>query len=266
MKDISLYPQLSTEKDTDLIITTKRIKSYPLHWHDFFEIELIKEGSGTHILNGKKYPISKGCAYLLRPADYHEITSEEGEGEIEIVNVTFKAELLNEALLLSILHSERTKSLYLDKKCFDALETAVDLLGKEQELGGEYKKQMLEYLTHFFVDKKGSALNPEQLSGINKALVYLEFHFREPIRLSTLAREAGFNPTYFSELFKATTGETYIEKLNGLRLEYACTLLSHNYSVSFACFESGFGSLSNFFTAFKKKYGVSPREYAKKKG
>ena len=56
-----------------------------------------------------------------------------------------------------------------------------------------------------------------------------------------------------------------MQRLNNLRLEYAASLLSNTYSVSYACFESGFGSFSNFFTSFKKKYGVSPKEYAKAK-
>ena len=105
----------------------------------------------------------------------------------------------------------------------------------------------------------------EQLSGIKRALLYLEVHFKERIDLETLAREAGFHPMYFSSIFKKATGESYVQRLNHLRLEYAATLLANHYSVSYACFESGFGSFSNFFTSFKKKYGISPKEYAKQK-
>lgn len=238
---------------------TKRMCDYPLHWHDYFEIEVITHGRGTHILNGKEYPIFAGSAYLLKPTDYHEIR---GEEELEIHSVIFGEEMLSGAMLLSVLHSEGRKSKRFEGEELKTVLMATELLGRESERGGEYQRQLLEYLVHFFAESRGAGLSPQQLSGINKALVYLEFHFREPISLSTLAREAGFNPTYFSEIFKATTGETYSQKLNSLRLEYACTLLSNNYSVSYACFESGFGSLSNFFTAFKKRYGVSPREYS----
>ena len=87
----------------------------------------------------------------------------------------------------------------------------------------------------------------------------------ENIGALALAKEAGFHAMYFSSIFKRATGESYVQRLNHLRLEYAATLLANNYSVSYACFESGFGSLSNFFTAFKKKYGMGPREYAKEK-
>lgn len=47
--------------------------TYPLHWHNYFEIEIIVEGAGAYIFNGKSYPISKGDAFLLTPVDFHEI-------------------------------------------------------------------------------------------------------------------------------------------------------------------------------------------------
>lgn len=260
MYDSSLYPQLSTEPGSDIEVMPRKLKSYPLHWHDFFEIEVITAGSGIHVLNGREYEICVGSAYLLKPTDYHELRC---GGEITAVNVSFRESMLGEADLMSILHLGENRHVMLEGDRLDAMITAVRLLEIECRTNGEYRRQMLEYLVHFFVDRRSRRFNKQQLSGINKALLYMEFHFREPITLGIIAREAGFNPNYFSELFKATTGESFTERLNSLRLEYACTLLANDHSVSYACFESGFGSLSNFFTAFKKKYGVCPSEYGK---
>ena len=90
-------------------------------------------------------------------------------------------------------------------------------------------------------------------------------HFAEKITLETVAAVAGYNAAYFSALFSRLTGETYIEALSRIRLGHAKSMLASGFSVSDACFMSGFGSLSNFFTAFKKKYGVSPKEYVRGK-
>lgn len=43
------------------------------------------------------------------------------------------------------------------------------------------------------------------------------------------------------------------------------SLLDNGMSVSAACFESGFGSLSGFLHTFKKITGISPNEYRTKK-
>lgn len=258
------FPRLSADElltaKRNITVTTKRISDYPLHWHDFFEIEMITDGEGLHILNGKKYPLSQGCAYLIKPTDFHEVIS---EGGVEILNVSFRENMLGEGSLMSITHFENENIHFFAPEICESVMLTAQLLENEARRGGEYQKQLLEYLLHFFIDLSRERLSPEKLTGIQRALVYLELHFREQPHLSDVAREAGFSPTYFSELFKEVTGETYIEKLNSLRLEYACTLLSNNCSVSYACFESGFGSMSNFFTAFKKRYGVSPKEYIK---
>ena len=261
------FPRLSAKEyirsDREIRVNNRTVKDrFLLHCHDFFEVEIILKGNGIHVLNGKNYPISSGSAYLVKPTDIHEIIA---DGEITLCNIVFKESTLNEAMLLSLLHLDTQNLLGLDEKPFESMVMAARLLENECETNGGYQRQMLEYLLHFFADGTAYSQRTEQLSGIKRALLYLEVHFREHIDLSTLAKEAGFHPMYFSAIFKKTTGESYVQKLNHLRLEYAATLLSNNYSVSYACFESGFGSLSNFFTAFKKKYGVSPKEYAKEK-
>lgn len=43
----------------------KRINGdYSIHWHDFYEIEFILDGSGTYIIDGIDYPIKKGMLFL----------------------------------------------------------------------------------------------------------------------------------------------------------------------------------------------------------
>ena len=89
-------------------------------------------------------------------------------------------------------------------------------------------------------------------------------HFAEKITLESVATVAGYNAAYFSDLFSRLTGETYIEALSRIRLGHAKSMLAGGFSVSDACFMSGFGSLSNFLDVFKKHYKISPHEYKKR--
>ena len=91
----------------------------------------------------------------------------------------------------------------------------------------------------------------------------MELHFREDISLASIAAEVGYHPAYFSELFKRTTGETFMESLTKLRIGYARSMLLSGFSVSDACFLSGFGSLSNFLEMFKRNCKITPSEYRK---
>lgn len=266
MSETAVFPRLSAKhyikNDRDLWVDIQKVvkNRFILHCHDFFEIEMITSGTGTHVFNGTAYPIAAGCAYLVKPTDIHEIIA---DGELTLCNISFRENLLSEAMLSSVLHSDFQNLLSAQPKKFESMFMAAKLLENECECSGDYQRLLLEYLVHFFTEGTTVKHHGEQHSGIKRALLYLEVHFREPIDLATLAKEAGFHPMYFSSIFKKATGESYVQRLNHLRLEYAATLLANHYSVSYACFESGFGSLSNFFTAFKKKYGIGPREYAK---
>lgn len=264
MHDFENYPQFKAEEfltpGSDITVVERSVSEVKLHWHDYFEIEVITEGNGVHLLNGREYPLSKGSAFLVKPTDYHKVISSE---PMMLYNVTFRERILSESTLLRLAYSGFQKICTFEGSVYDSVLMTVKLIQNESDSSGEYQKQLLSYLLHFFEDNQSADIPSEHLTGIRKALIYLELHFRERITLNMLADIAGFHPTYFSEIFRSTTGETYIEKLNSLRLEYACVLLSNGRSVSYACYESGFGSLSNFYTAFKKKYGRSPKEYRK---
>lgn len=238
---------------------------YPQHWHNYFEIEIIVEGAGTHILNGTAYPISKGNAYLLSPVDFHEIKA---SSPIELFNISFDEVWLSENMRTLLYTTEYAKMRRFDGDDYERLVMVATLLRHECESDAPCINQLLEYLLSQFIlqDTKqyDSAANQAHLTGMKKAVAYIELHFREKVTLQRLSAISGYHPTYFSELFRKFTGETYIERLISLRINYAKALLSRGFSVTDACFESGFGSLSNFLAVFKEKCGMPPSEYRKK--
>jgi AraC-like DNA-binding protein len=61
-------------------------------------------------------------------------------------------------------------------------------------------------------------------------------------------------------LFKKETGCTLGGYVTEKRLWLARSLLRQGVSINEACLRSGFANYANFYRAFKKRYGVSPRE------
>ena len=47
--------------------------SFPLHWHDYFELEILLAGHGRHVCNGMEYPIAAGDVWLMSLCDFHAI-------------------------------------------------------------------------------------------------------------------------------------------------------------------------------------------------
>jgi AraC-like DNA-binding protein len=70
--------------------------------------------------------------------------------------------------------------------------------------------------------------------------------------------------TSFCRYLKRRTLKTFTRFLNEVRIAYACRLLNNsNYSVTDACFESGFNSLSYFNRQYKSIMQMSPQQYQK---
>lgn len=238
--------------------------AYPQHWHNYFEIEIVTEGTGSHILNGTPYPICKGDIYLLTPVDFHEINS---ANPIELINISFDEVWLTENVQTLLYTSDFVKIRHFQGADYSHLIKIAELLQYECESGTQYVNQLLEYLLGRFMIRDDTPneqiASKAQLTGIKKAVSYIDLHFREKITLELLSAISGYSPTYFSELFRKFTGETYIDRVTTLRINYAKALLSKGLSVSEACSESGFGSLSNFLAVFKAKCGVPPSQYRK---
>jgi len=236
--------------------------SYPQHWHDYFEIEIVAQGTGTHSYNGTAYTLKKGDVYLLTPVDFHGIKADE---PIELINISFDTIWLSEDMRSVLYAPDFVKIRNPEEKEFQRFIAVAQLLQNECEENGPCIKQLLEYLLSRFIplhqNRTAQETKQEHLTGIMNAVAYIEQHFREKITLEMLSQLSGYHPTYFSNLFCKVTGETYMERLTSLRINYAKMLLRKGISVSEACFASGFGSLSNFTAVFKKRCAMSPSAY-----
>lgn len=268
MKEVTQPCRLLAEdhiKNGKISVRQQTIINYPLHWHNFFEIVLILEGTSSHIFNGTPIPISKGDAFILTPIDFHEIKS---PGPLSLINIAVYETCLPENILMYLSMPDAIKHCRLGEDEVVRFTMAAKLLAYECTNQGSCTQQLLEYLLSFLCSDDPGKLqgksNYEHLAGIRKAISYLDLHFRERISLEKLAQLSGYNPSYFSQLFRKVTGETYIDRLKFLRINYAKMILANGQSVSNACFASGFGSLSNFLAAFKEKCGMTPSEFRKK--
>lgn len=77
-------------------------------------------------------------------------------------------------------------------------------------------------------------------------------------RLGDLARQAAMSPSTLVRRFRAAYGLTPIDYLRRRRLGLARELLLTGHSVQQAAHLSGYGHASNFITAFRRAFGVSP--------
>lgn len=106
---------------------------------------------------------------------------------------------------------------------------------------------------------------PPDISRLIKNIIqYINHNFKEDITLSKIAREFWLNPSYLSRQFKVNVGVNITEFITGRRLEYAkAQLAASDASISEIALNAGFNNISYFNTVFKRRLGVSPRQYRK---
>ena len=236
--------------------------AHPVHWHEYYELEIILSGSATHVLNGRPYEIARGSAYLLNPTDFHEI---KGDAPIILRNLSFDESCVSDrpACMLALPDTKRTFT--LDERAISWLEATAALL-EDDRLSSTSAREFCDCILAFLLRTTPVSLEvvePTHYARMKKAIAYLDMHFRRAPSLAEVAAVAGFHPAYFSELFRRVTGESFTKRLNALRIGYARTLLAGGVSVTEACYGAGFGSSSNFLRTFKRYTGVSPDDYKK---
>lgn len=227
-----------------------------LHSHEFFEIEIILNGHGTHIMNSQSYDLRRGMVWLSTPADFHEIILDD---QAEYWTIIFDETLISQERIQSIFQSNNICRI-VDEDVLKRLDTAAQLVYEEHLCNGNIKP-LMEYLLDTILPQKPVIHQP---TPIHQAILYIETFFRNNPSVADVASQVGLSPNYFSNLFKKETGETYVTYLNRRKVTCSMMLLENGLPVSTACFESGFGSLSGFLQSFKKVTGISPNEYQKK--
>lgn len=97
---------------------------------------------------------------------------------------------------------------------------------------------------------------------IKKAMLYISEHFNTPLTLEDVATHIHLHPSYFSSLFKHSTGSSFKEYLNMVRIEESKRLLSNtDFSIIDIAVAVGFEDQSYFSKVFKKYTGLTPKQF-----
>ncbi|MDR5866713.1 helix-turn-helix transcriptional regulator [Halomonas koreensis] len=91
------------------------------------------------------------------------------------------------------------------------------------------------------------------------AMAFLETHLHCDLRLEEVARAAAMSVSALQRRFKRETGITVFDYVRQRRLEKVRDALRQdNLSISEAAYMAGYNHTSNFITAFKRRFGMTP--------
>lgn len=98
---------------------------------------------------------------------------------------------------------------------------------------------------------------------INLVIDHITARLDEDLSLAVLADVAGFSPFHFHRIFTTLVGETVNDFVNRVRITRAAQLLraTPDLRILDAALACGYTSASGFSRAFRKQFGISPRQW-----
>ena len=116
----------------------------------------------------------------------------------------------------------------------------------------------------FRFSEVASRIDPH-LDSFKDMLAFIRTNYAEKITLDDIAAAGNVSRTLCNTIFNDTISRTPFEELMRFRCQKACELLeASKLPISEVAVRTGFNSANYLTMAFKKNYGLSPREYLKK--
>lgn len=233
------------------------------HWHDAYEILLVREGCGEQHINGKKFDFSKNTVIVIRPGDIHATVATSPMGcEIDVLQ--FVSEYLGEREdLLSGLVSSVSETKNGDiPELFDKIKSHIASENADGELMLSGAVFMLCGV--LLRDCRHATAVVKMTAFAQSVCQYLRDN--GDTKLEAISRHFGYSPEHFSRKFHAESGISYKHYSEKIKIRQVLKSLEEEHiPLSQIAEQLAYSDTSSFVRAFKRIYGISPGAYRRLK-
>lgn len=230
------------------------------HYHNFYEIYYIENGSCGYFINNKSYQMTKGDVVLIPEGVIHHTIYTVDKPTRLLVNCTHK---YIPSSVFPLAYSDNY--LYRNPNQINEIHTILQKIEKEYNNPDNFSDESILCLMYSFFfliarNKNYYISQNVQSSYIEHAIDYIQNNLSSDISLSEIATMFSVSSEHFSRSFKKETGFGFNQYLNLLRLKKAETLLKQStLSVAEVAEECGFNDSNYFSIKFKKMYNIPPK-------
>jgi len=267
----------SSIKIYDTQKSTKNEAICDWHFHNEFELLMLKEGEKIYYTNNETVMLKKGDIVFVNQRTPHKTKSLSGsksilfqfnnEFSVDVPNLyKFALSLFNNTKNPIVLFKDKTFINEQLKECFRKIRN--ENSKKDKAHGMYIRAYVLEILSCLYrndiIDEPSSLLHMKTISRLLPVFEYVDSNYQEQINLDDISNILNIDKAHFCRLFKKATHTTFLEYLNFVRVCSAEYLLRETTkSVSEIAFETGFLSSAYFAKVFKKFNHFTPSEYRK---
>lgn len=260
-----------------------RFIDFPEHKHNYIEMAYILQGEMIQKIKGKEIRLKKGEIIFLNQHITHEIKASSKEDVIinfiikpeffeYILNLIDKENIISKFLFSTIYGGSR-KGEYI---CFyvgniknvqNIIEQVINEIINMSTLGKSKIKFLVGLLLIELLNNPQSIVSYSEenydIKLMMEILKYIDESYEEA-NLTKLCETLHQQDYKICKLIKKNTGLTFKELVQEKRIEKAIELLkSTDYAIEDIIRRVGYENDSYFYRIFKKKFGLSPKEYKK---
>lgn len=255
---------------------------HDIHWHEEIQFTYVNKGTLITQVEGKEYKLEAGEALFINSGLIHVTTSMSDDGEY--VGFMFPEKLLgffpgsrmeqNYVLPYLTSNTISAKAIHWgtkeEEEILGEIKKLEDLFNnKENVVAYEYEVSVrLAYIWLKLIRmtlgnfRKVSSCYIQRQERMKKMMQYIIEHYSEPITLKEIAGSASVSIEECRRCFKDIIKETPVHYLVSYRVMMGMELLrTTDLDITDIAFRVGFNDSSYFIQAFKKKNGMTPKQY-----
>ena len=252
-------------------------QSIALHSHSFYEIMLCRSSDRVEYLVGaNRYRLLAGDLILVAPGVSHKpILPDDmqyayerdilwvSSDLIERVCEFFSGSSLKEIEGFSLLRTKGKDLSCIGDYFSDGLREFEEMQTGYEESATAIAMLILTQICRAAHSGEAHHSQAEQPTLLTSSIEYIENNLSEPLTLDSVAAHFYISRSAVSKLFREEMDTSFHRFLTQRRLILAKQLISEGEGMERVAQLCGFSDYSVFYKAFKKEYGLSPREFAK---
>lgn len=248
-----------------------------LHSHSYYEIVYVLSNSGTQYLIGtKRYQLQHGDIIFVPPGIGHKplFPSALAEPYKRIVLWVSKEFIEGAKLLYPNYTPQFSEQFFLLRTAgtpWESIGHYFQVGLKEAQEGKEgwqfalcgNTMQLLTACRRALLEPQSHSLRTEKPELLDDVVSYIEFHLNEKITLSDTAHRFFVSESTIGQTFQKKMHVSFYHYVTQRRLIAAKSMIMEESNLDTLSEKVGFSDYSTFYRAFKKEFGISPKEYRK---